>query len=154
MLIYISVLSPDFPNVHSTLTFVYIRDFSNLGSNPIRFEPNSSYPIRTDPSHSIHHSSKAIPSLLSLRQNFGNNLGFSLFLTSIFSVHCQLMSALLKNISTIRSLLTTLIATVMVQAAIFSHLDKHYSLQAGFSVCGLALYSSFLHNSHSNSCKM
>lgn len=60
------------------------------------------------------------------------------------------MSALLKNIPVIRSHLPTLIATIMVQATIFSHLDKYSSSLTGFLIHVLSLD---LVNSYSDSLK-
>ena len=118
----------------------------------LRQKPNSSCPIKTYPSHGLHRISKAIPSLHWLGQSLGFTL-FSLALTSLSVRYWKMMSALLKNISIIQSLLTTPTATVMVQATTFPHLDKHKSCLTRFLVCVLSL-SSLLVNRHWDSLKI
>lgn len=111
MLTYISssAPNPDFPNAHSASAFVFLIDFSNLvHPSPHVSSKVTSPTVFTVSVERFHHTAKLWdqPLLLS-------------FSRKSFSVHYQIMSALLKNVPTMQSLLKTCITGIVVSAIIF-----------------------------------
>lgn len=117
----------------------------------LRFKPHFSHvpPKLLPPTVSSHWQDN--PTIAILKWNMGIIFCSSFSHLTSFLVHYQIMSALLKNIPVIRLHLPTLVATIMVQATIFSHLDKYSSSLTGFLIYVL---SPDLVNSHSDSLKM